>query len=50
MSRTYRKMRTKKEPKMVRQELRKNKGKWQESREQSSDMTEMSSVRYLETV
>ena len=47
MSRTYRRMKTERAP---RREIRKNKRTWKESRDQTFDMNEMSTVGYLEAV
>ena len=47
MSRTYRRMKTERTPRVPTRELRKNKRTWKESRERSIDMKEMSSVEHF---
>ncbi len=50
MSRTYRRMKSERVNRMPRQEVRKNKRVWKDSRIQAIEIREMSNERYFETV
>ena len=48
MSRTYRRMKTERVTRAPKRELPKNKQTWKESRDQSIDLREMSSVEHFD--